>query len=353
MKKQNRFRERHGSIGEMETGPLNSITDVEGVTVGHVTLSDGDCQTGVTAVLPHQGNLFKEKLIATSHVLNGFGKTMGTIQLQELGVIETPILLTNTLNVGTAADACIEHMLARNPEIGRTTGTVNAVIGECNDMLLNDIRKQHVHKTHIHQAIQHASKQVEEGSVGAGRGMLCYSLKGGIGTSSRLIPLSHGVYTMGILVMSNFGILRDLTIKGRSIGQELKKKLLDEWQEKDKGSIMIIAATDLPVTDRQLNRILKRTVTGLSRTGSIITHGSGEIVIGFSTATRIPHEKTNQPIEVSMIHEEEMDEAFRAIGEATEEAVLNSLTTAVAVKGRDGNERPAFTDLLDRFNLSL
>ena len=350
---QKRIRDYGVEIGKLETGPLNSITDVKGVTVGHVTLSENNMQTGVTAILPHQGNLFKEKLIASTHVINGFGKTMGTIQINELGTLESPILLTNTLSIGTAADALIDYMLERNPEIGRTTGTVNPVVCECNDMFLNDIRARFITNEHVREALDHTSTTVEEGTVGAGTGMLCYSMKGGIGTASRVMKMDHGTYTMGVLVLTNFGILRDLKVNGRAVGEELKEAILHSPEEQDKGSIIIIAGTDLPVSDRQLNRIIKRTVTGLSRTGSIITTGSGEVVIGFSTATKIPHDKTSQPLSVPMIHEEEIDLAFRAIGEATEEAVLNSLITATHVVGRDGNERPAFKDLLEKYDIQL
>ncbi|UTE79348.1 P1 family peptidase [Rossellomorea sp. KS-H15a] len=350
---QKRIRDYEVNIGKLETGPNNSITDVEGVTVGHVTLSEKDRQTGVTAILPHQGNLFKEKLISSTHVINGFGKTMGTIQINELGTLETPILLTNTLSIGTAADALIDYMLEQNPEIGRTTGTVNPVVCECNDMFLNDIRARFITKDHFRQALENTSSFVEEGTVGAGTGMLCYSLKGGIGTASRIMKMEHGTYTMGVLVLTNFGILSDLTINGRAIGEELKEKILQSCEEQDKGSIIIIAGTDLPVSERQLNRIIKRTITGLSRTGSIITTGSGEVVIGFSTATKIPHDQTSQFMSVPMIHEEEIDLAFRAIGEATEEAVLNSLITATHVVGRDGNERPALKDLLEKYTIEL
>lgn len=350
---QKRIRDYGVRVGSLQPGPRNAITDVEGVTVGHVTLSDGDSQTGVTAILPHQGNIFKEKLIASSHVINGFGKTMGTIQMKELGTLETPILLTNTLAVGTAADTLVDYMLEQNPEIGRTTGTVNAVIGECNDMFLNDIRAKFVKRKHVMEALQQTSSDFEEGAVGAGTGMLCYSLKGGIGSASRLMEMSHGNYTLGVLVLSNFGILSDLLVQGKAVGQELKDRLLESYKEEDKGSVMIIVATDLPVSERQLNRILKRSVTGLSRTGSIITNGSGEIVLGFSTATRIPHDKPEGLLTLPQIHEEDMDTAFRAIGEATEEAVLNSLVTAEAIEGREGNTRPAFKDLIEKFDVSL
>ncbi|MBY0098197.1 P1 family peptidase [Mesobacillus maritimus] len=350
---QKRIRDYGVKIGVLEPGIHNAITDVEGVTVGHVTLSEKDKQTGVTAILPHQGNIFKEKLIASSHVINGFGKTMGTIQMAELGTLETPILLTNTLNVGIAADTLIDYMLDQNPEIGRTTGTVNPVVAECNDMFLNDVRAKHVKSEDFIQALENTSVEFEEGSVGAGTGMLCYSLKGGIGSASRMMEMSHGKYTIGVLVLSNFGILSDLVINGRKIGQELKESILESYKEEDKGSIIVIVATDLPVTERQLNRIIKRSITGLSRTGSIITNGSGEIVIGFSTAQKIPHEKPEHCLTLSIIHEEEIDLAFRAVGEATEEAVLNSLVTAESVVGRDGNTRPAFKDLIENFNISL
>lgn len=350
---QKRIRDYGVKIGHLEPGPRNAITDVAGVTVGHVTLSEKGAQTGVTAILPHQGNIFKEKVMASSHVINGFGKTLGTIQLAELGTLETPILLTNTLSVGTAADALMDYMLEQNPEIGRTTGTVNPIVGECNDMFLNEIRSKFVKMEHIFQAIENASPEFKEGAVGAGRGMLCYSLKGGIGSASRLLEMGHGTYTLGVLVLTNFGILGDLRINGKAVGQELKEAMTEKYKEEDKGSIMIIVATDLPVSERQLNRLIKRSVTGLSRTGSIITNGSGEISIGFSTATRIPHEKSNQLLLIPQIHEEELESAFRAIGEATEEAILNSLVTAEAVVGRNGNTRPAFKDLIEEFNISL
>ncbi|WP_173918292.1 P1 family peptidase [Halobacillus sp. Marseille-Q1614] len=347
-----RIRDLGIKIGELDAGPVNSITDVEGVTVGQVTLSDGDKQTGVTAIVPHQDSLFEEKLIASSHVINGFGKTMGTIQLNELGSLETPIVLTNTLSIGTAAEAVIDYMLERHPQIGRTTGTVNPVIGECNDMILNDIRAQPVKNEHVRQALNEASKDVKEGSVGAGTGMVCYSLKGGVGTSSRVIHLPHGTYTVGVLVITNFGKLSDLSISGHPIGKKLSQKI-KAHETPDKGSVMIIVACDLPVSQRQLNRILKRSVTGLSRTGSIISNGSGDIAIGFSTAAKIPHEPDGELLSISTIHEEEIDHAFRAAGEAVEEAVLNSLTAADSVTGRDGNYLPTLMELLHTYQLNL
>ncbi|ANU28539.1 aminopeptidase [Planococcus versutus] len=348
---QKRIRDFGIEIGNLKTGKLNAITDVAGVSVGHVTLSEGNMQTGVTAIIPHTGDLFHEKLIASSHVINGFGKTTGTIQLGELGTLETPIVLTNTLNVGTATNAVIDYMLEKNPEIGTTTGTVNAVIGECNDMFLNDVRARFVKEADVHKALNETSMEFEEGAVGAGRGMLCYSLKGGIGSASRVITATNVDYTIGVLVLSNFGMLSDLIIDGNPIGKKLKKKILQSLEEQDKGSVMIVVATDLPVSERQLNRILKRSVTGLSRTGSIITNGSGEIVLGFSTATKIPHMKPAQCLTIKTIHEEDIDQAFRAVGEATEEAVLNSMITAEVVVGRDGNSRPTLKNLLEKYDI--
>ncbi|MCP3027278.1 P1 family peptidase [Halobacillus sp. A5] len=339
-------------IGELPTGKQNLITDVDGVTVGQVTLDDGEIQTGVSAILPHQGNLFQEKVMGASHIINGFGKTIGTVQLDELGTIEAPIVLTNTLSVGTAASAVIDYTLQNNEEVGRTTGTVNPVAGECNDMVLNDIRKQSITKRHVLSAIKNASSHFEEGSVGAGRGMLCYSLKGGVGSSSRLIELPHGTYTLGVYAVSNFGTLKDLTINGRAVGRTLTS-ILKEKRESEKGSIMLIAATDLPLTERQLKRILKRSVVGLTRTGSIISNGSGDIVIGFSTAVRIPHEHPDSLLHFSCLHEEDMDLAFRAIGEASEEAVLNSLFTATHIIGRNQHDRPTLSALLEKYEINL
>ncbi|WLR48646.1 P1 family peptidase [Halobacillus litoralis] len=345
----NKTTREHGIIiGSKPTGPRNQITDVPGVTVGHYTLNKNRVQTGVTAILPHQGNLFQNKSVASAHVINGFGKSAGTIQLEELGTLEAPIVLTNTFGVGAAFDALVAYTLERNPEIGRTTGTVNPVIGECNDMFINDIREQTVTKEHVLQAIADAQDHFTEGCVGAGRGMLCYSLKGGIGSSSRKVQLAHGSYTIGVLTLTNFGKLNDLRIDGQPIGQKLKGRIQAQ-EKKDKGSIMIVVATDLPVTDRQIKRICKRTVTGLSRTGSMIGNGSGDIVIGFSTSTTIPHQKSEEVMTFSSIHEEDMDEAFRAVGEATEESILESLFQATPVNGRDNHQRPTLTELIESY----
>ncbi|MGV2621029.1 UNVERIFIED_CONTAM: P1 family peptidase [Halobacillus marinus] len=332
------------SVGKLSTGKRNAITDVPGVKVGHHTLAEGDVQTGVTAIIPHEGNLFQKKVPAASHVINGFGKTAGSIQIEELGTLETPVILTNTFGVGTAIDAVIDYTLERNEEIGRETGTVNAVVGECNDMILNDIRRRTIRREHIHSAIEKADKHFGEGAVGAGRGMVCYSLKGGIGSASRILPIGSKDYTIGVLTLTNFGTLRDLRIDGRAAGEEWHAEK-EAKEEKDKGSVMIVVATDLPVTDRQLQRIIKRSVIGLSRTGAMISNGSGDIALGFSTAYNIPAKPSSVHM-IPTIHEEEIDTAFRGVAEATEEAVLQSLFCAETVTGRDGNIRRSITELL-------
>ncbi|SIS49304.1 P1 family peptidase [Salimicrobium flavidum] len=321
----------------MEKGATNSITDVEGVLVGHETISQGSTQTGVTAILPHGGNMFRQKVTAASHVINGFGKTSGLVQLDELGVLETPILLSNTLAVGTCFNALVDHALEQNEEIGRDTGTVNPVIGECNDMFINDIRKRSVRTEHARSAILSAGKTFEEGSVGAGRGMMCYSLKGGIGSSSRLVKVNDHTYSLGVLVLTNFGLMKDLRVGGNPIGAYWSEQIRPALHE-DKGSVMIITATDLPVSHRQLQRVLKRAVTGLARTGSVISNGSGDIVIGFSTAEGDPS-----------LQESCLDDAFRAIGEATEESVIRSLQKATPVTGREDFRPATWTEMMEEF----
>lgn len=254
---------RYGlKFGYMDHGPRNLITDVPGVRVGHVTLHDGEVHTGVTAIIPHTGDVFHEKCLAGAHVINGFGKSIGLVQVQELGTLETPILLTNTLSVGTASTALVEYMLERNDDIGLDAGTVNSLVMECNDARLSDIRGLHVTKEHARAALAAASETFAEGDVGAGAGMVCYSLKGGIGSASRLCHLYGETYTVGALVMTNFGTLRDLRVAGDPVGERLF------WQEqselKDKGSIIVIIATDVPLSSRQLERVAKRAQSGIA-----------------------------------------------------------------------------------------
>lgn len=339
MKGQKRLRDYGIIIGNIKTGERNAITDVKGVKVGHVTLKDGFVQTGVTAILPHEGNIFKEKVMAVSHVINGFGKTMGTIQIDELGTIETPIILTNTLGIGTAADALIDYMLEQNVDIGQTTGTVNPVVCECNDQYLNDIRGKHIKKEHIFEAIKNADVDFQEGAVGAGRGMSCLGFKGGIGTASRILEVGDEEFTIGALVMSNFGAIGDLILDGVKLGKSVEELEKDKNTREDKGSIIIILATDIPFTERQLKRVVKRAVVGLARTGSYIGNGSGDIVIGFSTANKINHYETRSTISIKMFNENKIDTAFRAAAEAVEEAILNSMVCSETTIGKDGNRR--------------
>ncbi|ASS77141.1 aminopeptidase [Tumebacillus algifaecis] len=335
-------------IGSLRPGAGNRITDVPGVQVGHCTLDDGPIKTGVTAILPHGGNLFQDKVLAVAHVINGFGKTTGTIQIEELGTIETPILLTNTLSVGQVSDALIAYMLEQNAEIGVTTGTVNPVVCECNDGYLNDIRGRHVQEQHVRVALSDAGSDFAEGAVGAGTGMSCYGLKGGIGSASRLIELDGNVYTLGVLVLSNFGRQQDFLLQGIPAGA-----MLDEMQraeaidEPDKGSIIFILATDLPLSERQLKRISKRCTVGMTRTGSFIGNGSGDVVIAFTTANRVQHEQSAAVISLQMLNENEIDLAFRATAEASEEAILNSLTAAKTTIGREGHLRKGLSEYLD------
>ncbi|AIM17077.1 MULTISPECIES: P1 family peptidase [Neobacillus] len=329
-----KVREAGMVIGSLPVGPKNCITDVAGVKVGHVTLDfpldetgkDYAC-TGVTAILPHGGNLFKEKVTAACYVLNGFGKTTGLVQVNELGVIESPIMLTNTFGVPAVTQGTLEYMLRENPEIGETTGTINVVVGECNDSYLNSIRMFPVTPTHAIDAIKNASEQrAEEGAVGAGKGMVCFGYKGGIGSSSRLVE----GYTIGCLVLSNFGRKEEF----RSFQYHQREGL----SETSDGSIIIVLATDAPLSDRQLARVAKRSGIGLGRTGSHFSHGSGDIVIAFSTANKMTHFSSELTEQRTQIREDQpiMNLFFMAAAEAVEEAILNSLSQAVTTSGRLG-----------------
>ncbi|MHB1392263.1 MAG: DmpA family aminopeptidase [Clostridia bacterium] len=335
--RENSIREYGISIGQLTPGENNTITDVEGVRVGHSTIIEEGIRTGVTTILPHSGNLFKEKVAAACHVINGFGKTAGTLQIEELGTIETPIVLTNTLSVGTAYEALVEYMLEQNEDVGISTGTVNPIVCECNDGYLNDIRGLHVKKRHIFESIGSASQYFEEGAVGAGTGMSCFGFKGGIGSASRLIKLDVKDYTLGVLVLSNFGVKEDLMLDGVKAGHIIWKR--PDIKDEDKGSVIVIMATDIPLSDRQLKRVSKRAAVGLSRLGSHLGNGSGDVVISFSTANRIRHYEERDIIDIKMINEEKINLLFRAAAEATEEAVLNSMIACDAATGRNGNMR--------------
>ncbi len=341
------------TTGALTPGRHNAITDVPGVLVGHTTLHAGDgplrpgegpVRTGVTVVRPHEGNLFREKVRAAAHTINGFGKVCGFEEVRELGVIEAPIALTNTLNVGLVADALVQAAVRESPEIGVRTGTVNVVVGECNDGFLNDIQGRHVRAEHVWAALSHATGgPVAEGAVGAGTGTTCCGWKGGIGTASRLAPAGSGGYTVGALVQSNFGRARDLLICGVPVGRHLQPPGAGPSPEPERGSIMIVLATDAPLDSRQLHRLCVRAAAGLARTGSHYGHGSGDFVLAFSVAHRIPH----APSALTRAEDVVIDEArvmqalFPAVAESVEEAILNSLCRAVTVTGRDGHIRHA------------
>ncbi len=328
-------------IGALPTGANNCITDVEGVRVGHVTIDkpmpDGEyIATGVTAILPHSGNLFREKMAAASYVINGFGKTTGLVQLDELGMLESPIMLTNTFSVPAVTEGTLRWMLEQTPEIGDTTGTLNIVTGECNDGRLNSIRLLAVTQEHARQAIEAASDApAAEGAVGAGKGMICFGYKGGIGTASRRIELETETFTLGCLVLSNFGRRDDFAADRYCRGKETD---LQHMPEPADGSIMIILATDAPLDSRQLRRIAKRAGAGLARTGSHYSNGSGDIVISFSTAHRFAHQSDNAAEQVRVLRDEHpvMNAFFQAAAEVTEEAIVNSLSQAEETTGRHG-----------------
>ena len=332
-------------VGSLPHGPLNKISDVPGVTVGHCTLADGDVQTGVTALLPHPGDTFHDKVLAASHVINGFGKTIGLVQIDELGTLETPILFTNTLSVGTAATALVKYMLDRCPDICETTGSVNPVVCECNDSGLNDIRGLHVTEENVFAALADCRADFAEGAVGAGRGMRCHGLKGGIGSSSRALELDGQTFHMGALVLSNHAKFDDLIIAGVPVARRLEQAAQVPPHE-DKGSIITVLATDVPLSERQLGRVARRVLVGLSRTGSFCGNGSGEIVIAFSTGNRISHYPQSDLVTLRAVSEIKMDLLFRAAAECVEESVLSSLLHAETVTGRNGLTVRSLADLL-------
>ncbi|WP_133273733.1 DmpA family aminopeptidase [Hymenobacter radiodurans] len=330
-----RAREYGIRIGVLPTGALNAITDVPGVRVGHTTLVQGQAvRTGVTAIVPHAGNVFQQKVPAAVYVGNGFGKLAGSTQIEELGILETPIVLTNTLSVGTALNAVVDYVL-RQPG-NEAVQSVNAVVGETNDGALNDIRGRHVTEQHVLAAIEQArTGQVAEGNVGAGTGTVCFGFKGGIGTASRLLPAKQGGYTVGVLVQTNFGGV--LQINGAPVGQELEQFYLSQ-QLKDRadGSCMIVVATDAPIDARNLERLAKRAFLGLAKTGGIAANGSGDYIIAFSThpGLRVPYAPTAPTQTTTTLTNDAMSPLFMAAIEATEEAIINSLFKAETLQGK-------------------
>ncbi|RPI21138.1 MAG: S58 family peptidase [Acidobacteria bacterium] len=333
-----RAREFGLKVGVLSPGRLNAITDVLGVKVGHVTLIQGDSvRTGVTAIIPHGGNVFQEKVPAAIHVANGFGKLAGYTQVEELGTLETPIVLTSTLSVSAAVDALIEHTLGQQGN--ESVQSVNAVVGETNDGWLNDIRGRHVKREHVLEAVRQASAgPVAEGVVGAGTGTMCFGFKGGIGTSSRTLPESRGGYTVGVLVQTNFGGI--LAIGGVPLGTRLGDFFMKEdLEKKPDGSCMVIVATDAPLDARNLKRLARRALLGIARTGGFYANGSGDYAIAFSTAAgvRVPHTSSAKTQAVTLLRDDHVSPLFLAAAEAAEEAILNSLFKAVRVSGRAGH----------------
>ncbi len=346
-------------IGVIPTGKLNSITDVQGLKVGHTTLIIGDSiRTGVTAILPHEDNIFQEKVPAAIFAANGFGKLTGGTQVSELGNIETPIVLTNTLSVAAGIEGLADYTL--NYKGNENVKSVNAVVGETNDSFLNDIRGRHVTRQHVLNAIQIASSgPIEEGNVGAGTGTVCFGYKGGIGTSSRKLPQSLGGYTVGVLVQSNFGGV--LQIDGVPVGEELGKfSFSNQLLNNVDGSCMVVIATDAPLDSRNLERLAKRAFLGLGKTGGIASNGSGDYMIAFSTAKdlRIAHTSKTKTQNSNILHNDETSPIFMAAIEATEEAIINSLIAAKSITGIKGNKVNALPldqvlPLLKKFNRNI
>jgi len=348
-----RVRELGVAPGILATGKWNAITDVAGVRVGHVTLIEGeDIRTGVTAILPHSKNIFQDKVPAGIVVGNGFGKLMGSTQVEELGEIETPIVLTNTLSVPRGAEALIDWTLAQAGN--EAVRSVNPIVGETNDGALNNIRKMFITKEHVIRVIQNASSgAVAEGCVGAGTGTVCFGWKGGIGTSSRVLPKSLGEYTVGVLVQSNFGgvLQMDGIPVGKKLGQYYLKDKLDDASAD--GSIMIIVATDAPLSDRNLKRLAKRGLAGLARAGSSMSNGSGDYVIAFSTAENVRRtaERRSQVWSYPEVPNDLMSPLFQAVIESTEEAIYNSLCMAETMTGYRGHTVEALS--LDKLKMFI
>ena len=361
-----RVRDLGLTLGHLPTGAYNAITDVDGVSVGHTTLIEGagalipgvgPVRTGVTAIRPHPGSVFRDKVAGAVHRINGFGEVTNADQVRELGVIETPILLTGTSNVPRVADAVLDWAFAQDREMGVTTWGPSPLVAECSDMYLSDVRGRHVRTPHVLAAIENArGGPVAEGGVGGGTGMSCCEFKGGIGTSSRVIPAEAGGYTLGMLVMSNFGRREHLRVDGVPVGRELR-----DWQAPPSvvnpdqlgSSIILVLATDAPLDPRQLDRLCVRAAGGLARTGGLYSTSSGDFVIAFSTTNRTPHFPDSPLLHQGVVAESltagqsypasspAINYLFQATLEATEEAILNSMFAAETMVGRDGHVRYA------------
>ncbi len=348
-----RARELGLPLGRFKPGKHNAITDVEGVLVGHSTIirgeggplkvGEGPVRTGVTAILPNRGNIFMERMVGGGFVLNGAGEVSGLTQVMEWGLIETPILLTNTMSVGAVSDAVVRYMVDRYPGIGDEHDVIIPIVGECDDSWLNDISGRHVKAPNVLDAIHNAaSGPVAEGSVGGGTGMITCDFKAGIGTSSRKLPEAMGGYTLGVLVMSNFGKMHNLRVGGLPLGEVLAERFREmPRRTQSYGSIIAVVATNAPLLSHQLNRLCKRVGLGIGRVGSYAAHGSGEIVVGFSTANVIPRRTQKMVAKLKILLDQRLDPLYEAVMEATEEAILNSMCMASPMDGVNGNQVPA------------
>ncbi|HEX2413583.1 MAG TPA: P1 family peptidase [Thermoleophilaceae bacterium] len=343
-----RLRELGFTVGRFPTGERNGLVDVPGVLVGHNTVIEGDrLRTGVTAIMPHGGNLYADKVLGACHVINGYGKATGLTQLAELGTVESPLLLTSTLSVGPVWEGGLRHLLELNPEAARDRDTVNVIVGECFDGWLSDSRALAVRPEHALEALAQAGpEETREGAVGAGTGTTCFGYKAGVGTSSR----RAGDRLLGCLVVSNYGARRDLHLLAGPLGAAEASEPPAEPAAQG-GSIMIVLGTDAPLNERQLRRLGARATFGLGRAGSFASNGSGEFCLAFSTAHRIAHREDTTELELVLLRDDspQLRELFEAAGEVVHEAVLNSLCAADAMEGRDGNRVEAFPyELLER-----
>jgi D-aminopeptidase len=340
-------------LGRFKPGKYNAITDVEGVLVGHSTIIRGEAgplvkgkgpvRTGVTAIIPNEGNIFMDRLAGGAFVLNGAGEVAGLTQVVEWGLLETPILLTNTMAVGAVSDAVARYMVEKYPGIGDEHDVIIPVVGECDDSYLNDISGQHVKEEHVRAALKAArSGPVAEGCVGGGTGMITCDFKAGIGTSSRKLPQVFGGYTLGVLVMSNFGKMHNLRVAGMPVGEVLAEKFRDLPRRRMAyGSIIAVVATDAPLLPHQIHRLCKRVSLGIGRVGSYAAHGSGEIIVGFSTANVVPRRTRKMVYKMKLLLDQRLDPLYEAVMEATEEAILNSMCMATPMEGVHGNWVPA------------
>jgi len=351
-----RVRELGLSIGRFQPGPLNAITDVKGVSVGHCTLIEGtDVRTGVTAILPNSGDVYHQRVLGGGFVLNGAGEVSGLTQTMEWGLIETPILLTNTLSVGKCSDSLVKYMLNKHPSIGNRHDVVIPLVGECDDSWLNNIAKTSIRYEHVEAALNSArGGPVAEGNVGGGTGMITCDFKAGIGTSSRVVPIGKDglSFTLGVLVMSNFGEMQDLCFGGLHVGRRLEPDYKSYVRRRENyGSIIAIIATDAPINSIQLNRLSKRVALGIGRTGSYAGHGSGEIVVGFSNANTVPREIKGDIVTLKELLDQKLNPLYAAAIETTEEAILNALCMAEDMSGYDDHIVPAIP--LDKLQVIL